>query len=123
MSLRLKLNFFLLNIYNDKNLIIASNFKELEGMKVKNPSVEKVFKTGLALSEIENPKEIHPYPNILIDKKITAQKIFETYFEPELKLRERIQQTIGIISLGFLLIVAIVYLFFSRMSLKPIQIR
>jgi len=128
----------LLNIYNDKNLIIASNFKELEGMKVKNPSVEKVFKTGLALSEIENPKEIHPYPNILIDKKITAQKIFETYqpieiesrkvgviesyFEPELKLRERIQQTIGIISLGFLLIVAIVYLFFSRMILKPIQI-
>lgn len=127
----------LLNIYNENGTIIASSLKELEGLKFANPAVDKVLKTGETMSEFIGPEEIH-----LIDsetkKRIEGGKIIEihqlieiegqrkgvieSYFLSELKLKSFLLEMIGIISLGFSLIVLIIYLFFSRYILKPIKL-
>ena len=128
----------LFNIYNKENTIIASSFKELEGFKIENPSVKEALEIGRPFSKITTAKEIHPN-YVLTKQRVDANKeifevyqpieiehqkvgVIESYFAPEIKLKEHLQQMLSIIFLGLLLIIITVYLFFNRFILKPLKI-
>lgn len=131
----------LFNIYNNEGLIIASNSKEIEGLKLTNPSLEKVLKEGKIVLEIINPTKIHAgpvYEKIALESKNKIKELVEinqpieiegervgaveSYFIPELKLREHLSETILIIMAGFVLIVLTVFLFFTKFILRPLKI-
>lgn len=131
----------LFNIYNNQGLIIASNFKEIEGLKLTNPSLEKVLNEGQVISEIVDSKKIHAgsiYEKIVLKSenkikefveinqpiKIEGEIVgaVESYFVPELKLREHLPGMILIIMAGFILIVLTVFLFFTKFILRPLKI-
>lgn len=129
----------LTNIYNDRNTIIASSFKELEGLRAANPSVEAVLKTGEIISEIEKPENIHSFiSNEILKKEIQNKRLIEvyqpivienkrvgvveTYVLLDLKLKEHLFNMLAIIGLGFLLTIIIIYFFFNRFILGPILI-